>query len=77
MRTAVLSGHRPDGLGAIIYHGMWQGLAVLLDGTGGTFSLTKAAAPAAVPFAEAHDRQLVRLLANMVLAASSQVHHAY
>jgi hypothetical protein len=24
-----------------------------------------------------HDRQLVRLLANMVLATESQVHHAY
>jgi hypothetical protein len=30
-----------------------------------------------VPPAAVHDRQLVRLLANMVLAAESQVHHAY
>ena len=31
MRTAVLCGQaRPDGLGAIVFHGMWRGLAVLL-----------------------------------------------
>jgi hypothetical protein len=74
----VLSGQaRPDGVGAIVYHGMWHGLTVLLNGTGAISFPAKVPALAAVPFPEAHDRQLVRLLANMVLAASSQVHHAY
>jgi hypothetical protein len=77
MRTAVLCGRaRPDGVGAIVYHGMWRGLAVLLDATGGT-PPANVPAVSAVPFAAAHDRQLVRLLANMVLAAEAQVHYAY
>ena len=78
MRSAVLRGQaRPDGLGAIVFHGMWRGLAVLL-GAASTATPSNACAVAAVPpSATAHDRQLVRLLANMVLAAESQVHYAY
>lgn len=78
MRTAVLCGQAgPDGLGAIVFHGMWRGLAVLL-GAASAASPSGVWAVAAVPLSTtAHDRQLVRLLANMVLAAESQVHYAY
>ena len=79
MRTAVLRGQaRPDGLGAIVFHGMWRGLAVLLGAASRAHPHRVPAAVAAVPpSATTHDRQLVRLLANMVLAAESQVHYAY
>ncbi|CAD6562345.1 hypothetical protein LMG28727_07717 [Paraburkholderia kirstenboschensis] len=64
-----------DGMGAIVFHGMWRGLVVLT--TARTAPMVKVQpAPTALP-AAAHDRQLVRLLANMVLAAESQVRHAY
>jgi hypothetical protein len=78
MRTAVLCGQaRPDGLGAIVFHGMWRGLAVLLGAASAASPSGVWAAAAVPPPAAAHDRQLVRLLANMVLAAESQVHYAY
>jgi hypothetical protein len=78
MRTAVLRGQaRPDGLGAIVFHGMWRGLAVLLGAASAAPPSGVWALAAVPPSATAHDRQLVRLLANMVLAAESQVHYAY
>ncbi len=67
---------RPDALGAIIFHGMWQGLQVLLR-TATASSLRDAPpTPSAAP-ASTLDRQLVRLLADMVLATQSQVQHAH
>jgi hypothetical protein len=78
MRTAVLCGQaRPDGLGAIVFHGIWRGLAVLLDASSAASPSGVRAVAVVPPSATAHDRQLVRLLANMVLAAQSQVHYAY
>lgn len=78
MRTAVLCGQaRPDGLGAIVFHGMWRGLAVLLGAASAASRSGVRAVAAVPPSATVHDRQLVRLLANMVLAAASQVHYAY
>jgi len=63
-----------EGVGAIVFHGLWRGLVVL--STRATPALSVRPAVSAPP-ATVHDRQLVRLLANMVLAAESQVHHAY
>lgn len=78
MHTAVLCGQaRPDGLGAIVFHGMWRGLAVLLGAASAASRSGVRAVAAVPPSATVHDRQLVRLLANMVLAAASQVHYAY
>jgi hypothetical protein len=78
MRTALLCGQaRPDGLGAIVFHGMWRGLAVLLGAASTAIPSSACAVAAVPPCATAHDRQLVRLLANMVLAAEAQVHYAY
>ncbi len=66
---------RPDGLGAVVFHGMWCGLSVLLQ-TSPTTPLPSASAPHS-PSPVAHDHQLVRLLANMVLLTQSKEEYAY
>jgi hypothetical protein len=63
-------------VGAIVFHGMWRGLVVLIMARVAPASSVRPT-PSVPPTAPVHDRQLVRLLANMVLAAESQVHHAY
>jgi hypothetical protein len=76
VRAAVLSGQaRSDALGAIVFHGMWQGLRVLLS-TATVPPSSSVPPPQARAPAGTHDRQLVRLLADMVLATQSEVHHA-
>lgn len=65
-----------EGVGTIVFHGMWQGLVVLIMARAAPAPSVRPA-PSVPPPAAVHDRQLVRLLANMVLAAESQVHHAY
>ncbi len=78
VRADVLGGlARPDALGAFAFHGMWHGLRVLFSTTEAmSHSLivppTRSAA-AASPL----DRQLVRLLADMVLATQLEVNHAH
>jgi len=74
----VLGGQaRPDALGAFAFHGMWHGLRVLFS-TADAMSHS-ANVPLARPAAAAStlDRQLVRLLADMVLATQLEVHHAH
>ena len=77
LRDQVLQGQaRPEGLGAIVFHGMWHGLRVLLSAQPPCprplSSLTDApSAPVA------YDQKLVRLLANMVLLTQSKVEYAY
>ena len=66
----------PDGLGAIVFHGMWCGLAVLLSAPPPSSPPTPARTDAA-PIPVAHDPQLVRLLANMLLLTQSKVEYAY
>lgn len=66
---------RPDGLGAIVFHGMWCGLSVLLQ-----TPPTAPSSPASVARSRSpmtHDPQLVRLLANMVLLTQSKEEYAY
>ena len=65
---------RPEGLGALVYHGMATGLLMLV----------RASAPlVAAPLREValrampHDREFVRLLANMLLRTQSEVMHVY
>lgn len=72
----VLGQARPDALGAIVFHGMWQGLRVLLSmAASPPPSSIVPPDPAATPPGTL-DRQLVRLLADMVLATQLEVHHA-
>jgi hypothetical protein len=62
-------------LGAIVFHGMWHGLIVLLQ-TPPAGACSSVGAPRS-PVAVAHDPQLVRLLANMVLLTQSKEEYAY
>jgi hypothetical protein len=76
LRAEVLNGQaRPDGLAAMVYHGMIRGLAVIL-----TEPTPEArSSPSRVPAPEgvSLDRELLRLIANMVLQSQSQVMHVY
>jgi hypothetical protein len=76
LRTAVLheQARRPEGLGTIIYHGLIDGLAVLM--------LTVPKSVPAIPRSSssitvARDPELLRLLANMVLQTQSELKHVY
>jgi hypothetical protein len=64
-------------MGAIVFHGLWRGMAVLIADHHAVPAMGMRPAPSASTLAAVHDRQLVRLLANMVLAAEAQVNHAY
>jgi hypothetical protein len=78
VRADVLSGQaRPDALGAFAFHGMWHGLRVLNSTPKATPH--SPVAPPARPAAATGtlDRQLVRLLADMVLATQLEVQHAH
>jgi len=73
----VLRGQaRPEGMGAIVFHGLWRGMAVLIADRSAP-PAGALPAPSAPVSTGMHDRQLVRLLANMVLAAEAQLNHAY
>jgi len=63
-------------LGAVIFHGMWNGLRVLCA-TATPATSPPVAPPRAPPITSALDRQLVRLLADMVLATQLEVDHAH
>ncbi len=77
VRAQVMAGHaKADALGAIIFHGMWQGLRVLLRAATASPSPDAPPTLSAAP-ASTLDRQLVRLLADMVLATQSQVQHVH
>jgi hypothetical protein len=75
LRAEVLSGRgRPEGLAALRFHGIVQGLALLLKG---------AAQPVApTPKIESikpiqRDSELIRVLANIVLRTHSELAHVY
>lgn len=80
LRNAALQGDRSvDGLSVIAFHGLWHGLSVLArQADGACMRASSAPEPqASAPHAGTHDRQLVRLLANMVLATQSRECHVY
>ena len=78
VRADVLAGQaRPDALGAIVFHGMWQGLRVLLSTPASPSSSSSVPPTSATAPTGTLDRQLVRLLADMVLATQLEVHHAH
>ena len=76
LRGEVLRGHaRPDGLGAIVYHGLVHGLLLLSQ------KRPESATPATmassfVPNVRT-DPAFVHLLANMVLRTHAGVTHVY
>lgn len=75
LRGEVLRGQaRPEGLGAVIYHGMLDGLSQLLSVS--ATSIPRQPQPSRVPNVRG-DRAFVRLVANMVLHVQSEVQHAY
>jgi hypothetical protein len=75
LRTHVLLGHaRPEGLGAVIYHGLLDGVALLCSST--DRGAVRAQRPSA-PRPSVPDRELLRLLTNMVLQTQSEVMHVY
>jgi hypothetical protein len=66
-------------MGAIIFHGLWRGLGVLIATAPCAATLPAPdpeLRPRSAPIA-VHDRQLVRMLANMVLAAETGGAHVY
>ena len=65
----------PAGLGAIVFHGMWHGLSVLLQRS--SAPALPSVGGASQPSPVTHDPQLVRLLANMVLLTQSKEEYAY
>jgi hypothetical protein len=76
LRAEVLDGQaRPEGVAAIAYHGMLRGLAVIL-------SAIIASPPSHVPQeppsqGASLDRELLHLIANMVLESQSELTHVY
>jgi len=75
LRADVLLGRaRPEGLGAVIYHGLVDGVASLCSST------DCEPAPAhrsSTPRSSVCDHELLRLLTNMVLQTQSEVMHVY
>jgi predicted cobalt transporter CbtA len=78
LRGEVLRGvARPDGLGAVVYHGMLEGLALLMSITMTPATRLPPKTPL-TPVTDARsDRGLVSLLANMVLQTHLEVTHVY
>lgn len=74
----MLHGHADSrAMAAIVFHGMWRGLNVLAASDMALQPHAHVAPDMTSPPASARDCQLVRQLANMVLAVQSQVQHAY
>jgi hypothetical protein len=75
LRARVISSQPyPEGLAAIVYHGMARGLAVMLtEAPNVASSPLQACASEGLSF----DRELLRLIANMVLQSQSEVMHVY
>jgi hypothetical protein len=76
LRTEALRGEaRPEGFGAVVYHGMIEGLKRLFAASAHDAALAAPSPAISAPIT--HDRQLLRLLANMVLQTQSELTHVY
>ena len=75
----LLSQARPEGLAAVVYHGLFGGLDVVCRppaaATGGSGMASIRAGPAVGVGGSTADPALVRLLANMVLFCQQEVSH--
>lgn len=77
LRTQALSGGRcRSGLAIFLYHGMAQGLTMLLA-IPTIPDIEQETTTPLIPVTEAIDPGLVKLLANMVLRIQSEVQHVY
>ena len=65
----------PEGLAAIVYHGMARGLTVML--TEPAANVTSSPLQVSAPEGDSFNRELLRLIANMVLQSQSEVMHVY
>ena len=75
LRAEVLRGQaRPEGLGAVIFHGLIDGLTLLCSSSNCSLAPTHRTS-SAQPIAR--DRDLLRVLANMVLQTQSEIKHVY
>jgi hypothetical protein len=78
LRAAVLCGQAcARDMGAIVFHGLWQGLAVLIASPQLSAPSQRRSDPPPTASAAVYDRQLVHMLANMVLAAEALGNHVY
>ncbi|WP_341858045.1 helix-turn-helix domain-containing protein [Sinorhizobium medicae] len=64
-------------MGAIVFHGLWRGLAVLIAPHQSAIARQQSTPRLKTTSLVAHDRQLVHMLANMVLAAETGGSHVY
>ncbi len=72
LRDDILSGRpRPEGLAALRFHGMFQGLVILLK----TPTTSPPTLSSSTPPAWRRDSDFVRLLANLVLHTHPEVTH--
>ena len=75
LRADVLLGRaRPEGLGAVIFHGLVDGVASLCSST--DCGAVRVQRPS-TPRPSVCDHELLRLLTNMVLQTQSEVMHVY
>lgn len=75
VRAQVVDGHaRPDGLGAVVYHGLVRGITLL---AGSMPTGTSAAPRSPTAITVTRSPELLRVLANMVLQTQSEVMHVY
>ena len=76
LRAEVLNGQaRPEGLAAVVYHGMLNGLALILTDVAPDSRPSQPAAPVSTQMPL--NREFLRLIANMVLQSQAQVKHVY
>lgn len=75
LRTNLVLGRsRPEGLAAVIYHGVLDGLSLLCSAS----ERRVVRAPSSLaPRSALPDEDLLRLLTNMVLQTQSEVMHVY
>lgn len=75
LRSDVLAGRpRPDGFGAIVYHGLIHGLLLLSQSFAEEAALTTI--PQSLPNVRT-DRQFLHVVANMVLQSHQELTHVY
>ncbi len=75
LRADVLLGRaHPEGLGAVIFHGLLDGMALLCSSIGPVISLAQ---NPSTPRPSVPDRELLRLLTNIVLQTQLEVMHVY
>lgn len=70
----LLAQARPEGIGAVIYHGLLDGMALLCSAPDHDASRVRRLA---TPRPAVPDHELLRLLTNMVLQTQSELMHVY